>query len=156
MTSYRSVDLTQSAAEIAALLHAETGFEERWDHAAFSELLAMPGAGGAIAVSSSNDDPLGLVLWRIAADEGEILTIGVLPGHRRRGVAHFLLETSVNAMQQRGVIRLFLEVAVNNTAAISLYRHSGFQAEGQRPGYYRTASGPIDAAIFVKHLAPDA
>ncbi len=156
MTRYRSIALTQSAAEVAALLHAATGFEERWDHNAFDELLAMPGAGGEIAVSAIDDDPLGLVLWRIAADEAEILTIGVLPDYRRRGVAHFLLETSISAMRQHGVARLFLEVAVNNAAAISLYRCFGFQAEGQRPAYYRTASGPIDAAIFVKHLVPDA
>ncbi len=156
MTAYRAVALTRSAVEVAAALHAEAGFEERWNVAVFSELLAMPGAGGQIALASDSDDPLGLVLWRVAADEGEILTIGVLPDVRRRGAARFLLETAASAMRQRGVTRLFLEVAVTNQAAISLYRRFGFECEGRRKGYYRSSSGAIDAAIFVKSLSTDA
>ncbi len=155
MTSYRAVALTQSTTKVAAALHAEVGFEERWDVNAFSQLLAMPGAGGHIALAPDSGDPLGLVLWRIAADEGEILTIGVLPDFRRSGVAQFLLETAASAMRQNGVTRLFLEVAVNNHAAIPLYRRFGFRQEGQRPGYYRSSAGAIDAAIFVKDLSTD-
>jgi ribosomal-protein-alanine N-acetyltransferase len=43
---------------------------------------------------------------------------------------------------------MFLEVAVDNVAALALYRSRGFEAVGRRPGYYSRPDGPIDAMIM--------
>ena len=48
-----------------------------------------------------------------------------------------------------GAETLFLEVAVDNTAAIALYRAAGFASAGTRKGYYdRGAAGRVDALVL--------
>jgi ribosomal-protein-alanine N-acetyltransferase len=148
--SLRRVPLAGAMAEIAAALHARSGLHERWDARAFAELLAMPGAGGELAMSG--DEPVGLILWRIAADEAEILTICVLPEARRMGAGRFLMDGAVAALETPTVRTLYLEVAEDNTPAIALYHACGFCAQGRRPGYYRTEAGATDALILLKAL----
>jgi ribosomal-protein-alanine N-acetyltransferase len=140
------VALTAETASVAAALHADAGFAEVWTAETFATLLAMPGAGGLVALEA--DAPVGLILWRVAADEGEILTIGVLRGHRHRGTGRALLDAATEAMRHAGATRLFLEVAVDNAAAIALYRRAGFVERGRRPGYYAGPRGPTDALIL--------
>lgn len=146
----RRAALTQNMAEVAAALHQASGLPEHWDAPAFGELLAMPGAGGELALSG--DDPIGLILWRVAADEAEILTICVQADERRRGAGRFLLTGAITAVTGVGVRRLYLEVAEDNVAAIALYHGFGLRPQGRRPGYYHTSNGRVDALIFAKDL----
>ena len=97
-------------------------------------------------------EPIGLVLWRIAADEAEILTICTQPGQRRMGVGRHLLAAAIGAMPAAGVRRLCLEVAVDNAAAIGLYRAFGFTDEGRRRGYYQGPDGAVDALILGRDI----
>jgi len=138
--------LTPALAEVAAALHATSGLHETWDADAFADLLSMPGAAGCFAMMG--EEPVGLVLWRIAADEAEILTICTAPDQRRQGAGRHLLTAAIAAVSAANATRLFLEVAVDNDPAIGLYRAFGFTDEGRRPGYYRTEAGPIDALIL--------
>jgi ribosomal-protein-alanine N-acetyltransferase len=132
--------------EVAAALHAAAGFHEPWTARAFADLLTMPGAAGRMVLA--DQEPIGLVLWRIAADEAEILTICTLPGRRRMGAGRQLLAAAIGAMPASGVRRLFLEVAVDNAPAIGLYRAFGFADEGRRRGYYQGPNGAVDALIL--------
>lgn len=145
-----ALPIVPAAAEAAAALHGTAGLPEIWDAKSFAELLATPGIEGRFARAPGTDDIVGLVLWRIAADEAEILTICVLPAARRLGTGRFLLESAIAAVRSRNVARLFLEVAVDNLPATALYQALGFRPAGRRPGYYRTPAGAIDAAILVK------
>lgn len=135
-----------ATAEVAAALHAASGFHEPWNARAFAELLAMPGTAGMLALMG--EEPAGLALWRVAADEAEILTICTLPDRRRGGVGRHLLGAAIQAMAAAGARRLFLEVAVGNTAAIALYQAFGFAQEGRRRGYYLEPDGPVDALVL--------
>ncbi|MBY0431685.1 MAG: GNAT family N-acetyltransferase, partial [Rhodospirillales bacterium] len=74
----RLVATTPVHAQVLAALHRPC-FDDFWDAAAFAEILAMPGTYGWVAF---DDDPAGLVVCRIVADEAEILTIAVLPERR--------------------------------------------------------------------------
>ncbi len=136
--------------EVAAALHAAAGFHEPWHAPAFAELLAMPGTAGSIALAGG--EPIGLVLWRIAADEAEILTICTLPDRRRGGTGRRLLAAAVGAMPAAGVRRLFLEVAVDNAPAVGLYRAFGFTDQGRRRGYYQGPNGAVDALILARDI----
>jgi ribosomal-protein-alanine N-acetyltransferase len=144
----RAAPLSPALTEVSGALHRAAGFAEPWSADSFANLLATPGTAGVLALD--DDQPLGLVLWRMAADEAEILTLGVPPEHRRRGIGRFLLEAASAAMRESGVRRLFLEVAVDNVAAIALYRSLDFRPAGRRPGYYRGADGPVDALILAR------
>ena len=99
---------------------------ERWDEATFACLLQTPGALGLL------DPRGGLVLTRHAGGEAEILTVGVLPGSRRQGVARDLLRAALAGLSGPA----FLEGAAGNTAALGLYGALGFVECGRRRGYY--------------------
>jgi ribosomal-protein-alanine N-acetyltransferase len=135
---------------VAAALHEAAGFHEAWNAHAFAELLAMPGTAGMLALAG--EEPAGLVLWRIAADEAEILTICTLPDRRRGGVARHLLAAAIGAMTAAGARRLSLEVAIDNRAAIALYRAFRFVELGRRRGYYRGPQGAVDALILGRDI----
>jgi ribosomal-protein-alanine N-acetyltransferase len=145
-----SCPLTATTCAVAAALHEVSGLHEHWDAAAFAELIAIPGTAGRLALDG--DMPIGLVLWRVAADEAEILTICIAPDRRRGGAGGFLLETAIAAISAAGGRRLLLEVAVDNGPAIALYRAFGFAAAGRRRDYYRNAQGTVDALILAREI----
>jgi ribosomal-protein-alanine N-acetyltransferase len=90
----------------------------------------------------------GFSLSRHSLDEEELLLFAVDPGHRRQGLGGRMLADLVEAARGRGARRLLLEMRRGNPAE-SLYRAFGFLPVGERPNYYRTASGDrIDAITF--------
>lgn len=90
----------------------------------------------------------GFVVWRVVADEAEIITIGVHPDARKSGIASAMLTLVENDVRKRGGKKLFLEVAENNIAAIKLYTTNGFKQIAVRPKYY----DGIDALLMEKFL----
>ncbi len=137
--------LTVAMGGVAAALHEASGFHEIWTADAFNGLLAT-GAEGLLAVSDSA--PVGLILWRVAADEAEILTVCTLPAHRRLGVGRQLMEAANAILKTAKIQRLLLEVAIDNDAAIALYRGFGFTDAGRRRGYYMRPDGRADALVM--------
>src|SRR6185503_11462189 len=92
---------------------------------------------------------LGVILCRVAAGELEVLTIGVPPQARRRGVAKALMAGALGAARQAGAEAAFLEVAVDNAEAAALYAGLGFRRAGLRRNYYdRGAAGRADALVM--------
>lgn len=137
----------QVHAELLAGMHAIC-FAEPWSARAMLDLLAMPGTEGAIAVAGGSlkpsltpPGPAGLVLWRRAADEAEILTLAVLPPWRRHKLGGLLLGFAMECAQAAGAATMFLEAAADNTAALGLYESHGFSRVGLRKGYYGCVDG---------------
>jgi ribosomal-protein-alanine N-acetyltransferase len=137
--------------EIAAL-HARL-FDPAWDVESINQSIEHPASASFIAQVR---DPLalaGFILGRIAADEAEILSIGVAPEWQRRGVGRKMVEGLVRAARRAEVKRLFLEVATDNTAAVALYAALGFKKVGGRKDYYERAGGKrADAVILALDL----
>ena len=48
---------------------------------------------------------------------------------------------------------MILEVAVDNIAALALYKRSGFIEAARRVGYYRRSNGTVDAIVMRRNLA---
>jgi predicted transcriptional regulator/ribosomal protein S18 acetylase RimI-like enzyme len=138
--------------DLLAALHGAC-FTEAWDAAGIAALLAVPGTRALIAAEAAI--PLGFVLYRSAADEAEILAIGVLPAARRRGFGRRLLAAAEDTLRDMDIRRLFLEVAEDDPAARALYRAAGFVELGRRTGYYRRTGAPArDALVMGKPVAP--
>lgn len=116
---------------------------EAWSAESMLALITTPGC-------IVSHDETGLVLYRVAADEAEILTIGVLPGMRRQGRGRALLDIAAAGALAAGAGRLFLEVAAANRAAIALYEGAGFTWVGRRRRYYPDGD---DALVMVLNLA---
>lgn len=141
-------------AELLAALHERCfgpAGGEVWDRAAIAALLATPGCFALIAVEGEN--PVGLLMARAAGAESEILTLGVLPDHRRAGHGRALAAATAGHAAERGAEALFLEVAADNAAGLAMYAKCGFRPVGRRSGYYRRASGAVDAILLRRDLA---
>ena len=92
----------------------------------------------------------GLIAFRIAADEAEILNLAVDSAHRRRGIASRLIENAIGACKAAGAKKIFLEVRDSNEAARNLYARMAFSEAGRRRGYYRR---PLeDALVLVRKV----
>ncbi len=139
------------AADIAGL-HAGL-FDPAWDAAAVSKLMEHPGSTTLIARTGFPKVSVGFVMAQIAADEAEILSLGVEPSWQRIGLGKRLVDSIARALATAGARRLYLEVAADNAAAIALYAKSGFAETGRRKGYYPRPGKPAaDALVFSKAL----
>ena len=136
-----------AAAMLLAELHGES-FESRWSEADFGGMLAAPGTS-AILVSSQNN-PMGFVLFRRAADEAEILTICTRPAFRQRGHGKLLMQHLEGLLKKEGVKSLFIEVAISNQAALALYASSRFEKAGTRKNYYARGDGSHEDALIMR------
>lgn len=142
----RIAPIPATAALPMAHLHLACFPDEPWDCAAFARLLALPGCFGCIAWDS--DMPVGFVLARDLGVECEVLSLGVVPTQRRRGIGRELVAAMIAAAKHRRLGSVVLEVAVDNNAARRLYAEFGFGQVGRRPRYYRRPSGLADALIL--------
>jgi [ribosomal protein S18]-alanine N-acetyltransferase len=142
----------ESDAGVLAALHAAC-FPDAWRADAFETLLASPGCFALVAHASgagAGGEATGMVLARIAGDVCEIITIGVVPAHRRHGIAMLLLEHAAVRGAGLGATRQVLEVGTANAAALGLYARLGFAECGRRPGYY--AETGDDAVILARPI----
>jgi ribosomal-protein-alanine N-acetyltransferase len=145
----------QAHAAAIAKLHGSI-FETPWNEASISSLLLHPGSIALVATEGHPMEVGGFVLAQIAADEAEILTLGIADTWRRRGIGTRLVEGIKRAAIRAGAVALFLEVADSNLAARSLYAHAGFAETGRRKGYYvRTGTPPEDAVIMRCELSSE-
>jgi [ribosomal protein S18]-alanine N-acetyltransferase len=131
-------------ARVAADLHAV--MPEPWTEKDWAGFLADP---LVVALGTEEDAELvGAILVRVVADEAEVLTNVVAERARGRGIGRDLLDSGLEEAVRRGAATAFLEVAVDNSTAIALYRRAGFVEIGRRRGYYRRAGGAIDAILM--------
>jgi ribosomal-protein-alanine N-acetyltransferase len=136
-------------APLLASLHARC-FAQAWDAKAFAELLKLENVFAFIV--HEGETAAGFIMIRVAADEAECLSIGVLPEYRKQGLAHELVLAAAQRAFGVGARTLFLEVDVNNAPARALYRKLGFDEAGQRRGYYRSCESLADALVLRRVL----
>ncbi len=86
-------------------------------------------------------------------DTAQILTVGVLPPARRRGVGRLLVRALVAEARRRQAGEVLLEVREDNEAARRLYADEGFAVLGRRRGYYE--QGRVDAVTMRYPLQPE-
>lgn len=121
-------------------------FGEAWTRSQLTGILPMAGVFLMLAVDRSRDCVVGFSLVRTVTDESELLLIGVLPKHQRRGIGKLLLDDFVDRAREEGVSRVHLEVRDGNPA-ISMYKEAGFSPVGRRRNYYHAANGSRYDAI---------
>ena len=134
-----------------AQIHAAS-FHRGWGAGEFEQMLRERNTlvhrlrqGGAV---------IGFSVSRIAADEAEILSIAVAPGHRGRGLSRDLFLTHLGHLAGRGVRTVFLEVEENNHPARKLYERAGFTVAGRRERYYKEAGGvELNALVMRRDLS---
>ena len=148
-------------AEVMSAAHSKC-FESSWSTKDFYDLLTSQTVFGLIAYMVSNNfesseahatpaakikrsDVVGFVLYSLAGDQCEILTICVLPEWRRKRLAVNLMQNVIKRAKNIGIKEIYLEVAESNEAARNLYADQGFRVFGKRDRYYRKKLGYVDA-----------
>ncbi|VBB69747.1 Ribosomal-protein-S18p-alanine acetyltransferase [invertebrate metagenome] len=137
-------------AAVAAAIQAQC-FNVTWEPSSMARILAMPGTFGWLAMRQCDQDhdavqPIGLIVGRSILGETEILVMGVIPQARRLGLGCLLLKTLQRMTTGK---KIFLEVAIDNVAALALYRKLGFKQVGRRLNYYQRVDGTnVDALIL--------
>lgn len=145
--------------EAASLLAAmwQLSFDEddgnSWDESAFRSLLTTPGVASLVCSQARSSEPKAFVLFRVTADEAEIITIATLPAARQTGLATHLLEALFQLLKRKDIRTIFLEVARDNEVARALYRKSGFRKVGLRKNYYpRRAKNRGDGLVLRRDI----
>jgi len=98
-------------------------------------------------VAEEDEEIVGYIMCRIEtglpnfgllgiAKRGHVISIAVLPDHRRRGIGTALVKEAMAGMRVYKAKECFLEVRVTNTAAVNLYKKLGFNASRVVHGYY--------------------
>ena len=138
-------------ADVPAVVEIERAvFSDPWSANDFRECLA---AETPFLVAGRGPDVAGYAVAHFAADEGEILNLGVATAQRRGGVGRALVERLLEELRDRGVRVVYLEVRESNAAARRLYESLGFAAVGRRARYYRR---PVEDAVILRAGIPAA
>lgn len=123
---------------------------EHYTKYTFSYLLSEPNVL-SYRVATPDEDMTAFVFVTVTKEDGagHITTIGVAPEHRRRGLARKMLAHVEEALRQRHIGTIFLEVRASNQAAQNLYHNLGYAVVQRLEKYY---SNGEDGLLMVKSL----
>ena len=155
MSSWEIARITDADLADVALLHGLCFPGEAWNREDFAGILAIAGASGHWAIEAGDPQrrAQAFLFDTLFGLSGEIVTLGVAPGARRRGAARALLADLFVRARSLGVATLTLEVADDNLAALALYESLGFERLGIRRAYYRRpGGGTMDARLLRRTL----
>jgi len=96
-------------------------------------------------VAKENGEIIGFIIGIVYVERnsltGHILTIDILPIHRRKGIAQSLLQKIEKIFKEKSVKACRLEVREDNIAALGLYQKLGYKKVAKLKNYYRNAHG---------------
>jgi ribosomal-protein-alanine N-acetyltransferase len=112
-------------------------------------------------IAEENGEVVGYILCRIETGlssfvlrglmkKGHVVSVAVLPQHRRKGIGRALVTKAMENMQLYKAKQCFLEVRVTNTPAINLYKKLGFQVSRTMRTYYADGT---DAYVMTRKLS---
>jgi ribosomal-protein-alanine acetyltransferase len=135
------------AAAVEGVLAVSSGASQ-WSA---GEILLLAKGGTRVWVAEDAGQVIGASAARTVADEVEVLTLGVAPSWRRKGVGRSLMVTALSEAGQAGARRVFLEVRESNQGARAFYASLGFVETGRRRAYYRD---PAEDALVLSRPVP--
>jgi [ribosomal protein S18]-alanine N-acetyltransferase len=155
MNELRGDDITivpMTPAHVDALMPYERDMfgTEAWSERSYRDEIADARNRYYVAVEGSDGELLGWAGVLVVAGTADVLTVGVVPSARRRGLARQMLAALYAEAARRGATEIFLDVRVDNQTAISLYRNEGFAELGRRRGYYD--GGRVDSLVMRRAL----
>ncbi len=77
--------------------------------------------------------------------EADVLTVGVIPSQRGKGIAKALMALITDWAKEQGSIAMMLEVKVDNAEAIGLYQSLGYSQLNIRKDYFGAG---LDALVM--------
>jgi ribosomal-protein-alanine N-acetyltransferase len=98
-------------------------------------------------VAEENGEVVGYIMCRIEVGlsnfglggltkKGHVVSVAVMPEHRRRGIGTALVTKAIEGMRMYSAKQCFLEVRVTNEDGVGLYKKLGMQVTRTIHGYY--------------------
>ena len=95
-----------------------------------------------------------LSIIQVSGLEADLITLLVKPDQQKKGFGTNLLNLATLYLKHLGIQQLYLEVAMDNIAALKIYDKSGFTYCGTRKNYYLEYNGVSkNASIMVCNLS---
>jgi ribosomal-protein-alanine N-acetyltransferase len=124
-----------------------------WSMGQFKEeFKGVPRTHLFIVALDASDEIIGYAAVMVPAPdvEADVLTVGVLSQHRKKGIGSAFMERLEIWAQEKGSNAMMLEVGVENKGAIGLYESLGYSTVSVRQNYY---GGGLDALVMRKELS---
>jgi ribosomal-protein-alanine N-acetyltransferase len=96
----------------------------------------LKGENEATYLYFHNSDAIGSLMLSLQGDSGRIISVGVHPDWRGRGVARELMDVAEKWFLDSGAHKVDLEVGVNNKEALNLYSSLGYEVVRVLKEYY--------------------
>ena len=116
-----------------------------WSASQYKEEFSAPTRHFVVAVDESQDIIGYAGVFAPGQAEADILTVGVVPEHRGKGIAKALMALITNWAKAQGSIAMMLEVKIDNPEAIGLYESLGYSKLNVRKDYFGAG---LDAQVM--------
>lgn len=123
-----------------------------WNMGQYQECLANP--NNRVYVLEIDQVICGLLVLLLIKDEVDILQLAIARKCQNKKLGAFLLSEALLELSAINPIsKAFLEVCINNTAALALYKNLGFTQISIRKNYYLIKGQRYDALIMMLNYA---
>ena len=116
-----------------------------WSASQYKEEFSSPTRHFVVAVDNEQNIIGYAGVFAPGAAEADVLTVGVVPSHRGRGVARQLMALITDWARLQGSTAMMLEVKVDNLEAIGLYESLGYSKLNIRKDYFGAG---LDALVM--------
>ena len=121
-----------------------------WSASQYKEEFSSPTRHFVVAVDADQNIIGYAGVFAPGATEADILTVGVVPEHRGKGIAKGLMALITNWAKEQGTTAMMLEVKTDNLQAIGLYESLGYSRLNIRKDYFGAG---LDAQVMQLELS---
>ena len=121
-----------------------------WSASQYKEEFSSPTRHFVVAVDEAQNIIGYAGVFAPGDAEADVLTVGVIPSQRGKGIARQLMALITDWAKQQGSIAMMLEVKVDNTEAIGLYESLGYSKLNIRKDYFGAG---LDALVMRLELS---
>ncbi|CAN2181720.1 RimI Acetyltransferases [Candidatus Nanopelagicaceae bacterium] len=116
-----------------------------WSSSQYKEEFSAPTRHFVVAADESQKIVGYAGVFAPGQAEADILTVGVVPQHRGKGIARALMALITDWAKAQGSIAMMLEVKIDNPEAIGLYESLGYSKLNVRKDYFGAG---LDALVM--------
>jgi ribosomal-protein-alanine N-acetyltransferase len=117
--------------DLGLLLRLDSeAFPPMWAFDRKEMLMLLLLSGGQAMLAYLDDEPVGYAIVSVHQSIGEIIRLGVSPGHRGQGVGGTLMSAAMEFCEANGAFSVVLNTQSYNRPAQKLYESFGFQRYG--------------------------
>jgi ribosomal-protein-alanine N-acetyltransferase len=116
-----------------------------WSASQYKEEFSSPTRHFVVAIDEAHNIIGYAGVFAPGGAEADVLTVGVIPAQRGKGIARQLMAMITDWATAQGSIAMMLEVKVDNSEAIGLYESLGYSKLNIRKDYFGAG---LDALVM--------